>query len=33
MFVVTTFFAVLDVKNHRRSGESAKTHSNAHVGV
>ncbi|KAJ5319380.1 uncharacterized protein N7506_012084 [Penicillium brevicompactum] len=33
MFAVTTFFAVLDVKNHRRSGESAKTHSNAHVGV
>ncbi|KAJ5238709.1 hypothetical protein N7468_003328 [Penicillium chermesinum] len=34
LFAVTNFFAVLDVLNHRNSGESAqKTPHNAHLGV
>ncbi|OGE57386.1 hypothetical protein PENARI_c002G12138 [Penicillium arizonense] len=34
LFAVTTYFAIIDVMNHRRSGESAKAaHTNAHLGV
>ncbi|KAJ6107671.1 hypothetical protein N7523_008994 [Penicillium sp. IBT 18751x] len=34
LFAVTTYFAVLDLMNHRRSGETAqKTQHNAHLGV
>ncbi|KAJ5404098.1 hypothetical protein N7509_003969 [Penicillium cosmopolitanum] len=34
LFSVTTYFAVVDLMNHRRTGESAtKTQHNAHLGV
>jgi hypothetical protein len=34
LFVVTTYFAVIDLKERRHSGESAqKTPHNAHLGV
>ncbi|KAJ5461094.1 uncharacterized protein N7458_002646 [Penicillium daleae] len=34
LFVVTTYFAVIDLKERRHSGESAqKTQHNAHLGV
>ncbi|KAJ5698290.1 hypothetical protein N7462_000295 [Penicillium macrosclerotiorum] len=34
LFAVTTYFALVDVVQHRRSGESAqKTQHNAHLGV
>lgn len=34
LFVVTTYFAIMDLKDHRHSGESAqKTQHNAHLGV
>ncbi|KAJ5100228.1 hypothetical protein N7456_006280 [Penicillium angulare] len=34
LFAVTTYFAIVDLMNHRTSGESAqKTQHNAHLGV
>ncbi|KAJ5929384.1 hypothetical protein N7454_007232 [Penicillium verhagenii] len=33
LFVVTTYFAVVDLMNHRSSGETAQKTHNAHLGV
>lgn len=33
LFVVTSYFAIVDVMNHRGSGESAQKTHNAHLGV
>ena len=34
LFVITTYFAAIDLRHHRSSGESAqKTQHNAHLGV
>ncbi|KAJ6085975.1 hypothetical protein N7486_010256 [Penicillium sp. IBT 16267x] len=33
LFVVTTYFAIVDLMNHRNSGESAQKTHNAHLGV